>query len=787
MSDLASRLSEALSDRYVIEREIGRGGMATVYLATDLKHNRKVALKVLHPELAASVGHERFLREIEIVAGLTHPRILTLIDSGEANRLLFYVMPYVEGQTLKERLAREGALPLDESLRIAREVADALAYAHEKGVIHRDIKPSNILFEAGHAVISDFGVARAVGAAGEGGDATATGLAVGTPKYMSPEQAAGQEVDGRADVYALGCVLWEMLAGDAPFEGPTPAAILALKSSDTTPSLRVRRKSVPPEVEGVISMAMAPLAADRYKTAREFERALAEPETAEKLKPRRRRQARSRALAVAAVVLLAVLAAWWTVGRTPPLEAAGPYPLAVLPPENLTGEEEYFVVGQHQALIDKLAAISGFRVISRPSVMRYRDADMTVPEIAQELGVRGIVASSLTRQGDTVRIQLQLIEAQPAEDLVWSGSYDEAITGLYAMYGEAARSIAANAEIELSPAEEARLGGTRSIDPATYEAYLKGMHHLYKDTPADIQQGLAYLHEATDRNPADAMAWAGLALGYSAVGHGPFPTPEVWSRARAAAERAVRLDSTLAEAWSALADVRFYADWNWEGAEEAFLRANELNPSIAMNHFHYAWLLLVLDRYEEAVVEHEMAKELDPFTPFQSALLGWCYLYGGDTERAEEEARRTLDLNPDGMAGLLVLGAAQQIAGEHEEAIATHERMGEIYPFLKWLTGATYARAGRTEEAQRIAAEIEAGEVSPLSAFGLAVLYGALGDVDNTYRWLTHEPNHAWLPAVAIDPIGGVPAAVLADPRFDELLERIDLPYEPKLSPYPRG
>ncbi len=778
MPDALERLRESLSDHYTLEREIGRGGMATVFLATDLKHNRKVALKVLHPELAASVGHERFLREIKIVAGLTHPRILTLIDSGEADGLLYYVMPYVEGETLKARLEREGALPVEDSLRIARDVADALSYAHEKGVIHRDIKPSNILFEAGHAVISDFGIARAVGVAGPE-DATATGMAVGTPKYMSPEQASAGEVDERADVYALGCVLWEMLAGDAPFDAPTPQAILALKASDSTPSLRTRRRSVPADVEGVIAKAMALQAADRYSTARDFERALADPETAEKLRPRHK-QARARALAGVAIVALAALAAWWMFGRGTPLEAAGPYPLAVLPPENLTGEEEYFVAGQHQALIDQLASIGGFRVISRPSVMQYAETEKTIPEIADELGVRGVVASSLTRLGDTVRIHVQLIEAEPQEDLVWSSSYDQVISSLYTMYGEAARSIAGSADVELTPAEEARFGGTRSIDPATYEAYLRGMHHLNKDTPEDIRLGLAYLHDATDRNPADAMAWAGLALGYSAVGHGPFASPDAWQRARAAAERAVRLDSTLAEAWSALADVRFYADWDWEGAEEAFRRANELNPSIAMNHFHYAWLLLVLGRYDEAVVEHELAKELDPFTPFQSALLGWCYLYGGETEKAKVQARRTLELNPDGVFGLFVLGSALQMEGQHEEAIAMHERMGELYPFTRWLTGATYARADRPDEARRIAAELEAQEKSSLDAFGLAVLYAALGESDDAFRWLAYEPHHAWVVAAGFDPIVGFPPDVLDDPRFEEFQERIglDLPWQ---------
>jgi len=776
MQDVATRLARALEGRYDLEREVGRGGMATVWLATDRKHSRKVALKVLHPELAASVGTERFLKEIEIVAGLTHPRILTLIDSGEADGLLFYVMPYVEGETLEERIVREGPLPVEEALRIAREVADALAHAHEKGVIHRDIKPSNIMFEAGHAVIADFGVARAVGAAGPEG-MTATGLAVGTPAYMSPEQASGGKVDGRADVYALGCVLWEMLTGEPAFQGATPLAILARKVADETPNIRTRRKSVLPELEEVVAKAMAPEAADRYASARELEQALAAPEAGEKIPSGWQGRNRTRRLAGAALAIGAAVAAWWFFARGTPVEAAAPFTLAVLAPENLTGEEEYFVEGQHEALIDHLAAISGFRVISRFSIQRYDARELTVPEIAEELGVQAVVASVLARDGDTVRIRLQLIEAEPTETLLWTGELDETIAGLYGMYGEAAREIAASAEVEITPEEEARLRGDRRIDPATYEAYLRGMHLVQKSTPQEIAEGLALLHEATDQNPTDAVAWAGLALGYSAVGHGPNPTPEVWTRARAAAERAVSLDSTLAEAWSALADVRFYADWDWEGAEAAFRRANELNPSIPMNHFHYAWLLLVLNRYDEAVAEHELAYQLDPFTPFQSALLGWAYLYGGDTEQAKERARRTLELRPDGNMGLLVLGAAQQMEGNDEEAIATHERMAEMRPYMRWMLGVTYARAGRTEDARQIAREIEAGDVIPLDATGLTSLYGALGDVEATHRWLTHEPNHAWRAGAPIDPIMGVPREVLEDPRFDEFMARLDLPW----------
>jgi serine/threonine-protein kinase len=777
MQDVASRLARALEDRYELEQEIGRGGMATVFLATDRKHRRKVALKVLHPELAAVVGTERFLREIDIVAGLTHPRILTLIDSGEADGLLFYVMPYVEGETLRERMEREGQLPVDEALRIAREVADALAYAHEKGVIHRDIKPANILFEAGHAVIADFGVARAVDAATGSAGATATGLAVGTFAYMSPEQATAQQVDGRADIYALGCVLWEMLSGESLFDGLTPQAALTRKVMNETPDLRSLRPSVSAEIEGVVAKAMAPLVANRYASARELEAALAAPESGDRSRPTPAHRTWPRTLAGVAIALAAAIAAWWMFGRGTPVEAAAPYTLAVLTPENLTDEEAHFVEGQHEALIDHLATISGFRVISRSSIENFDARERSVPEIAEELGVEGVVTSLLARDGDTVRIRLQLIEARPEETVLWNGALDETIAGLYGMYGEAARSIAAGAEVELTADEEARLRGERRIDPETYEAYLRGMHLVQKGTPEEIAEGLAYLHDATDRNPTDALSWAGLALGYSAVGHGPSPTPEVWIRARAAAERAVSLDSALAEAWSALGDVRFYADWDWEGAEEAFRRANELNPSVAMNHFHYAWLLLTLNRYDEAVAEHEMAKRLDPFTPFQSALLGWAYLYGGDTERAKEQARRTLELAPDGNMGLLVLGAALQMEGQDEEAIATHERMAELRPYMRWALGVTYARAGRTEDALQIAREIESGDVIPFYATGLAALYGALGDVEGTHRWLTHEPNHAWRAAAAIDPIMGIPREVLEDPLFDEFMARLDLPW----------
>jgi serine/threonine-protein kinase len=730
-----------------------------------------VAVKVLHPELAATLGHERFLREIEIVAALTHPRILTLIDSGEAGGFLYYVMPFVDGETLKERIQREGQLPLDEALGIAREIADALGYAHTKGVIHRDIKPSNVLFEAGHAVIADFGVARAVGVAG-GGDATATGLAVGTPKYMSPEQAAGGEVDGRADLYAVGCVLWEMLAGDAPFDGPTPQVIVAMKSSDRTPSLRARRKEVPPDVEGVIAKAMAFQAADRYTTAEDLDRALAAPETAEKLKPR---GAGRRVAAIAAATLAVVAGAWWITRGTPEAGAADFVAVAVLPFENTSGDpgQEPFVAGAHQALIGQLGRIGRLRMISRRSVMRYAGSEQSIAAIATELGVDYLVDVTATREGDAIRLQVNLIQAVPEERQLWAQAYDRDASEVLALNGEVARAIASALAIDLTPEEEARLTGTRPVNPETYEAYLRGMYSLNKGTPEDFQQGMRYLNEAVEADPGDALAWAGLATGYIMLGHGPVPPNGVWQLARAAADRAIRLEPDLAEAHAASAHIMMYSEWDWEGAEREFQRANELNPSMAMNRYHYAWYLALFERWDEAVEEHELAQQIDPLTPLMSAWLVAMYRVAGRLDEALAEAERTLERWPGNPIGLRALGNIRVDQGLYDEAIELHEAMVAASPAWRGRLAVTYAQAGRYDDARERLAELEAEELTGWGAMQRASVHVVLGEIDEAFELLAFEPPHAWLPWTRT---GREFERLRDDPRFDELMERMNFP-----------
>src|ERR1041384_8233319 len=416
MTDAAGRLTAALSRSYRIERELGRGGMATVYLAHDLRHKRAVAIKVLRPE--------RFLREIETTANLRHPGILPLYDSGEADGFLYYVMPFVEGETLRDRLARERRLPVDDALQIAREAAEALGYAHARGVIHRDIKPENILLENRHAVLADFGIAKAVSALG-GGSLTQTGLAVGTPAYMSPEQVlADATLDGRSDLYSLGCVLFEMLTGEAPFAAATPQRTIARRLTEPPPVLVAPRPEAGPELSGVMERVLATDPAVRHATAAEFANALAVPWRSD---PAQTAASRRTTGATA------------TPGRGVPTRAAG---LVVLPFVNRSPDaaDEYFSDGLTEEVISDLASIKALSVISRTSAMRFKGTDKDVRTIGRELGVRSVLEGSVRKAGSSLRITAQLIDAE-ADAQLWSEKYSGTLDDVFEVQERVAREI----------------------------------------------------------------------------------------------------------------------------------------------------------------------------------------------------------------------------------------------------------------------------------------------------------------------------------------------------------
>jgi len=738
--------------------------MATVHLAEDVKHRRKVAVKVLRPELAATLGPDRFVREIEIAAQLTHPHVLPLFDSGEAAGFLYYVMPFIRGESLRDRLSREGRLPVADAIRLTDQVASALSYAHSQGLVHRDIKPENILLAGDQAIVADFGIARAVEAAG-GERLTATGLAIGTPAYMSPEQASGStRLDGRSDVYALGCVVYEMLAGQPPFDGPTPQAVVAGHLATPVPDLRASDPDIPLFVPRAVERAMAKEPEDRFASAVAFAEAL----TSGTVVPRVRRRRTRRRVRNGVAVALVAIGGWWLVHWA---TASRVDAVAVLPLTNLSGDtaQGYFVDGVHEQLISELAQ-TGVTVIARSSVMQFRNTEKTAAEILRALHVDALVEGGVFRAGDSVEIETRLIEAGSDVPL-WRGQYGGTLANVVALYRGITRALADKIEIALSPEAEARLAQADSVNPAVYEAYLKGMHYLDGPGPRDNQVGIRYLQEAVEQNPVDARAWAGLAYGYITIGHSFTPTEEARNRAGEAARRAVQLDPELGDGWAALAAVKTYYEHDWAGAEEAFQRANALNPSLPMNRYHYAWFLDLFRRWDQAVEEHTRAQEIDPFEPRQSAWLGALYVDAGRIDQGLARCEEAVARWPNSPVARLALGLSYINAGRPDDAVTTLEPAAAMAPPLSGFLAVAYAKAGRTEEARAIVARLEA-HPNAMNALNLANAYMTLREWDEALRWLDYRPSHVWLPWLMTQ---WSPPGIRREPRFKALVHEMHL------------
>jgi serine/threonine-protein kinase len=647
-------LADALSDRYAIERELGRGGMATVYLAQDLRYGRPVAIKVLHAELAHALGPERFLREIEIAAQLQHPHILSLHDSGEAAGRLYYVMPYVQGESLRGRLGRERQLPLDEVLRITSQIASALVYAHEHGVVHRDIKPENILLEGDQAVLADFGIARAVSAAG-GDQMTGTGLALGTPAYMSPEQAAGDRLlDSRSDIYAFGCTVYEMLVGEPPFTGPTPQAVMARHSVAPVPHIRTVRSTIPEAVEQVVSRALAKLPADRYATARQFADALVEAASRTDLVPSTPPQPRRRfvPLAVGAAAVAVAFGAWWISAHSIrpaslPTAGAGPDRIAVLSFANLSTDtaDAYLAQGMAEEIASRLGDFSELSVAGRSAVGRLERADSAdLSEHALALGLRYLVEGSVRRAGERVRFSVRLVNASDGFR-TWSRSYDRAAANLLDLQDEIAVDVARAVVGHLIPAESVPEKAKPTRNPAAYDRLLRGNYFLAQRSPRAVERAIEAYSEATRLDPTSALAHARLAYAHGLLldwgwSYQGLPPESIYSRGWNAAERAMQLDSTIAEVWQARGPLLTYRNpVTLAGAREALQRAVNLDPGSAEAHHEYGMVLRLLGEPDSAAAQFREALASEPDRPMSLLHLGWIDLTG----RRLEEARRWLD------------------------------------------------------------------------------------------------------------------------------------------------
>ena len=788
MTAVNSPLADALRDRYVIERELGRGGMATVYLAHDVQHGRPVGLKVLHPELAAAIGPERFLREIRVTARLDHPHILPVLASGEAAAQLWYTMPYVEGESLRDRLRRETQLSVDEALRIAREVADALDYAHAHGVVHRDIKPENILLASGHARVADFGVARALESAGAE-KLTGTGLAIGTPAYMSPEQASGAQVEGRSDLYSLGCVLYEMLAGEPPFTGPTPQIVIARRFTETPRRLGAIRERLPEGLEELVAKALARAPADRLGTAAEFARELARTSTASAAAapPAARPLARAgRRFLAGAALLLLVGIAWFAARDATERDAGGPaspvdpVSIAVLPFRNLGPDsaDQYLSDGLTEDLINTLGQSPELRVVARTSAFAFKGKDQDVREVGARLNVGAVVEGSFRKLGDTLRVTAQLVNIADGYQR-WSGRYERPSAELLAIENELARALLR----ELSPRSAGGLDTSRAPgptgDPEAYKLYLKGRYHLGKMTEGDYREALKLFDRAIGLDPTFALAYAGLSNAYGAL-YGTFlPAAEGMPKAKAAALKALELDPNLAEGYGNLGGVQMSYDWDWPAAERSYRRAVELKPNDAGIRFGYGYLLVVLGRFAEAAVQLNLARQLDPLSLHIEVTSAWPLYYGRKYPEAIAALRKTVAADSSFVGAQFQLAGAYILNREFAQAEAQLRSVRALigdHPDVLGRLGYLYAVSGQRPKALAIADTLRARYAKGRSdePYDLAVVYSGLGEKEKALEWLetAYAERSTWMMFVKVgaelDPLRG-------EPRFRALLEKLRL------------
>jgi serine/threonine protein kinase/tetratricopeptide (TPR) repeat protein len=747
-SDLTAvdALRRALADRYALERPIGRGGMATVYLAEDRKHERHVAVKVLNPELAASVGAERFLREIRIVARLSHPHILPLIDSGEAGGVLYFVTPYVTGGSLREMLRQQRRLSVPAAQRIVREVGAALDYAHREGFVHRDVKPENILFADGHAVLADFGVARACCVPGMQ-PVTEVGLAIGTPEYMSPEQAGGEmDLSSSSDLYSLACVLYEMLAGEPPIRGDNARATMMRQVTATPLPLRVRRPDAPQAVEDALARGLAKNPPDRFADVTAFLEAL-----------ERERTGTDRPIASAAARCIAVL----------PFVNASPDP-----------ENEYLSDGISDELIAALANVEGLRVSSRTSVFALKGKPQDVRAIGALLGAAWVLEGTVRRSGDRLRITAQLSSTDDGR-LLWSERYDRTVDDVFAVQDELAQTIVRT----LSGTSFAHLtepvARRYTENVRAYGLYLKGRYAWNKRTQEGVSEAINYFEQAVAEDPRYALAYTGLADSYALqLDYRSVPVAEGFERAKQYARQALALDEGLAEAHASLAWALFIYDWDWEGAGRAFRRAIEINPRYATAHQWYAFLLATKGRHEEALIEGHTALELDPASVSVRRSVGWLYFYARRYEQAIYHLSRAVAMNPTAEESYRMLGLAHALSGDLTTAVRVLRESRELPgagAYAAAALGYVLARAGVEAEARTLLGELTArAQQEYVSAVAFAVLHLGLGEHVRTLDWIerAREERRGWVAYLTVNPLLD---PVHAELRFRELVRSMNL------------
>jgi serine/threonine-protein kinase len=768
---------------YKILEKLGEGGMGVVYKAEDTKLKRPVALKFLPTQLTTDREMvKRFEREAQAAAGLNHPNIITIYEIGEHEDRVFICMEYVDGRTIREHMAGN-PLPLDRALGIVSQITEGLGKAHKAGIVHRDLKPDNILVDTdGRVKIVDFGLAKLRGAT----QLTKEGSTLGTVAYMSPEQVRALDVDHRADIWALGVILYEMITGRRPFGSDYVDAVQYAIVNEQPEPITGIRTGVPIKLEEHIGKAMAKPADERYQHVEDFavdlrtvERELESVVSSAVAPAARTGRKRGPALYIGiAVALIAAVIVWNHFSGKPVVASDS---IAVLPLENLGDpEQEYFTDGMTEALIAGLAQVRALKVISRTSVMKYKETDKSLRQIADELGVSTIIEGSVLWAGDRVRITAQLIDAATDKHL-WAQSYDRDLSDVLALQSDVARAITDEIRVKLTPQEEERLSQTAKVDPEAYRLYLQGRFYWNKRTREGLHKSLEYFEQAIDIDPNYALAYAGMADAYLVLADWGFvASTEGYLEGKRLGLKVLEIDPSLAQAINVLAYVHYSYDWDWDRAESGFKRALEINPNYATAHQWYAEFLDAMGRYDEALTQIRIAEELDPLSPIITFMHSAVLFDARQYDRALETMERVLEMDPGFAAAWANLGRALLYVGRDREAVDAYVK---AWRMVGWDENDIQSIVDAFDEsgvegfcrkrAEMGEALVKDRYVTPLDSYhGVAEGYAFIGDTDRAMYWLRqyYDDHGSRLVTLNVNPFFD---NLRSDPRFIELLEKI--------------
>ncbi len=768
---------------YKILEKIGEGGMSVVYKAEDTTLKRFVALKFPSAQILADEGKKaRFIHEARAAAALDHPNICTLHEIDEVGGKTFISMAHIDGQSLYEKI-KSGPLSLNETIDISIQAAQGLYEAHEKGIVHRDIKSANIMVtESGQVKIMDFGLAKLAGETTET-RLTQAGAIMGTVDYMSPEQARGEAVDYRTDIWSLGVVMYEMLTGQLPFKGGNAQAVIHSILYEEPKRLRDLRRDVPATLEQTVQKMIEKDPSNRYDGMKAL---IAELKSLSLKLSLSKEHAVSKRTKLKAVGVIAAVLACVGIGalvylRPWAVQEKGLPSIAVLPFTDMSPEkdQEYFCDGMAEELINALTQIKDLRVIARTSAFSYKGRDVNIRDIGSQLNVATILEGSVRKADNRLRITAQLVDTTSGHHL-WSERYDREMGDVFAIQDEITLAIVDKLRPKLLGQEKARLAKRQPVDIEAYNLYLRGLFFWNKRTEANLKKAIEHFEQAIEKEPDYALAYAGLASSYGLLPlYVSLPPKQYTLKGKEAALRALQIDETLAEAHASLGLIKTWYEWDWEGGESQFKRAIELNPGYASTHQWYSYNLLFTARFDDALKEMEKASALDPISVVITKDLGTICYYAGQLDRAIESGKRALEMDPSMMYAHYHIGLSYLKKSMYEEALAEFQKEREIAIGSPGLAEPaivfTYMRIGKPDEAQKIQDElVEQSKQRYISPFTMASAYFAFGRNDEGFKFLikAYDEQDQWISLLKIDPLLD---SVRSDPRYTALLKKMNL------------